>query len=114
MNHTISKLLTGLLMVSLLTTGVPALAGVEDEPSAAEMAGDLLVARPVGAAITAAGTLIFLASLPLSALGGNVSEAADKLVISPARETFVRCLGCQNVGRYRKPKEDTLPDADAE
>jgi len=109
MKHTISKLLASLLALSLLATSVPAFAGVEDEPSPAEMAGDLLVARPVGAAITAAGTLIFVASLPLSALGGNVSEAADKLVIGPARETFVRCLGCQNVGRYRKPKEDTLP-----
>jgi hypothetical protein len=32
--------------------------------------------------------------LPVSLLGGNEDEAAEKLVKAPARSTFLRCLGC--------------------
>jgi hypothetical protein len=39
------------------------------------------------------GSVVFVLSLPFSALGGNVGEAADKLVVDPARYTFVRPLG---------------------
>jgi hypothetical protein len=65
-----------------------------ERPGAAAMVADLLVARPLGIAFTAIGTTVFVVSLPFSALGGNVDEAAEKLVVEPARETFVRCLGC--------------------
>jgi hypothetical protein len=66
----------------------------KERPGAAAMVADLLVARPLGIAFTAIGTTVFVVSLPFSALGGNVGEAAEKLVVEPARETFVRCLGC--------------------
>jgi len=46
-------------------------------------------------AATGVGTGMFLVSLPFSALGGNVEEAANTLVIRPAWQTFVRCLGCR-------------------
>ena len=101
-----SRQLASLLAVALLVTANPVFAGPEDEPTPAEMAADVLVARPIGTAITAAGALLFVVSLPFSALGGNVDKAAEKLVVGPAREAFVRCLGCDNVGRYRKPKEE--------
>ena len=83
----------------------PALANPADEPSGVEMVGDVLIARPVGAAMTAIGAVAFVVSLPLSAAGGNIGQAAEKLVVDPARETFVRCLGCRNTGRYRQPKD---------
>ena len=83
----------------------PALANPADEPGAVEMVGDVLIARPVGAAMTAIGAVAFVVSLPLSAAGGNIGQAAEKLVVDPARETFVRCLGCRNTGRYRQPKD---------
>lgn len=83
----------------------PAVANPADEPEAVAMVGDVLIARPIGAAMTAIGAVAFVVSLPLSAAGGNVGQAAEKLVLDPARETFVRCLGCRNTGRYRKPKQ---------
>lgn len=63
-------------------------------PPAYAMVGDLVFARPIGAVMTVIGTGVFLVTLPFSALGGNVGEAADALVAEPARLTFARCLGC--------------------
>lgn len=79
----------------------PALAGPEDPPGIMAMTGDLVVARPLGVAITAIGTAVFVVSLPFSALGGNVTQSADVLVAGPVNETFVRCLGCRSAGRQR-------------
>jgi hypothetical protein len=39
------------------------------------------------------GSIAFVLSLPFSALGGNVGEAAEKLVVDPAMFTFARPLG---------------------
>jgi hypothetical protein len=72
-----------------------AMAQVEDDPSALAMAGDLVVARPLGLAITAVGAAVFVVSLPFSILGGSVEQAAETLVQGPARQTFMRCLGCR-------------------
>lgn len=55
---------------------------------------DVIVARPLGVVVTGIGAVLFAVSLPFSALGGNVGEAADALVVKPAKETFTRCLGC--------------------
>lgn len=63
-------------------------------PPAYAMVGDLVIARPLGLILTAVGTGVFVVTLPFSALGGNVGEAADALVVTPAKTTFVRCLGC--------------------
>lgn len=60
---------------------------------------DAVVARPLGIVGTGIGAVVWTASLPFSLLGGNAGEAADKLVGGPARETFVRCLGCRAAGR---------------
>ena len=51
--------------------------------------------------LTAAGTIIYLVTLPFSWAGGNADEAAEQLVIGPAKSTFVRCLGCINSGRKK-------------
>ncbi|MDE3737189.1 MULTISPECIES: hypothetical protein [Pseudomonas] len=63
-------------------------------PSGYSMAGDVIIARPLLLGATIIGTGLFIISLPFSALGGNVGEAAHELVVVPAKETFVRCLGC--------------------
>jgi len=90
-----------LIAVAMLATlSVPAAAQDEERPGAFTMFGDLVVARPIGVAVTAVGSLAFVIALPFSALGGNVKESADALVIGPARETFQRCLGCRSSGRY--------------
>jgi hypothetical protein len=97
----------GRLLLWVFLTGllaVPAHAADEDEPSAAAMAADALIARPLGIVATTLGAAIFVVSLPFSAAGGNIEGAADALVVGPARETFVRCLGCRSAGRYQKPR----------
>lgn len=65
-----------------------------DEPTGARMIGDALVARPLYAAATAFGAAVFLVTLPFSALGGNVDQAANELVVGPAHGLLTRCLGC--------------------
>lgn len=89
----------------LMGTASPAFAGPEDQPTASEMAADVLIARPAGAVVTVLGAAFFVVSLPFSAAGGNLEGAAQNLVVKPARETFVRCLGCRNTGRYYEPQE---------
>lgn len=83
---------------------LPAHAAPEDEPTGLAMMGDLIVARPFGIVATTLGAAAFVVSLPFSALGGNVGQAAEHLVLNPARETFVRCLGCRAAGQYQTPR----------
>ncbi len=64
------------------------------EPGSGEaMVLDALVFRPIGLVTIVIGGAIFLVSLPFSALGGNVGEAADKLIVEPIDYTFKRKLG---------------------
>ncbi len=54
---------------------------------------DTFLLRPLMLVGTVAGTATFLVTLPFSALGGNVSESAETLVLEPAIYTFRRPLG---------------------
>ncbi len=92
-------LLTVLMFGVAASVSLPAVAAPEDQPKAGAMALDVLVARPIGVVVTVVGSALFVVSLPLSALGGNVGDAAQALVVKPVRETFVRCLGCRTAGR---------------
>jgi len=65
----------------------------EIQGSAEAMIGDLLIFRPIGIAMTAVGTAVFIVSLPFSVLGGNTKDAFQKLVVDPAKFTFKRPLG---------------------
>ena len=67
------------------------------KPTALYMSADLLIARPVLLVMTAVGTVFWVASLPFSLLGGNAADAADTLIVGPAKQTFTRCLGCRTV-----------------
>jgi hypothetical protein len=67
-----------------------------DAPKGYSMMGDLLIARPMLICATVIGAAAFVVSLPFTALGGNVKEAGQALVIEPGREAFVRCLGCDS------------------
>ena len=64
-----------------------------DQPGAGDMLLDMVFMRPLMLVATAAGAVSFVVTLPFSALGGNVGEAAETLVMEPARYTFVRPLG---------------------
>ncbi len=67
-------------------------------PKAYAMLGDLIIARPLLIGATAVGAVAFVVSLPFTALGGNVAEAGEALVLEPGKEAFVRCLGCDTSG----------------
>ncbi|PIE41870.1 MAG: hypothetical protein CSA49_01435 [Gammaproteobacteria bacterium] len=67
---------------------------VTQRPTGLEMTADVVLVRPLTFVGTVLGAGVFVVSLPFSALGGNVGEAADTLVVTPFKATFVRCLGC--------------------
>jgi len=63
------------------------------EPTAEGMVVDAVIVRPVMIAVTVIGTVTFVLTSPFSLLGGNIDDAAEKLVYQPAKYTFVRPLG---------------------
>jgi len=65
----------------------------EEEISTENMVADALIVRPLGIIATILGAGLFVISLPFSALGQNVKEAGNKLVVAPAKFTFTRPLG---------------------
>ena len=77
---------------------------VVENPSAMAMTGDLLIVRPVMFTVTVVGAAMWLVSLPFTAAGGNVKQSGETLVVTPAKHTFWRCLGCSNAG-YRTDVE---------
>lgn len=86
-----------LAIVVMIITALPSIAMAEsitERPSGVEMTADLIVVRPLMLGATILGTGIFIVSSPFSALGGNFKEAADTLVATPFKSTFMRCLGC--------------------
>ena len=78
---------------------------VDESPNEFAMVGDLLVARPIGAVLTAAGAAVWVVSLPFTLLSGHAGEAASTLIGGPAEATFMRCLGCRNPGYTYKDIE---------
>jgi hypothetical protein len=92
------KTLAMTVAIVFLTTALtaPALAWDPDagtEPGGVAMAGDLLIVRPLCFVGLVLGTVVFVVSSPFSAIGGNIRQAAEKLVKEPATYTFVRPLG---------------------
>lgn len=86
---------------------------VNEDPTALEMMFDGVVSRPITLFATVAGAAVWVVTLPFSLLGGNAGDAADKLILYPAKATFIRCLGCKNPGRkvdYAEELEDLQED----
>lgn len=77
----------------------PSLAAIEideDEfgPSYETMAVDAVVGKPLQVVAAVAGTAAYVVSLPFSALGGNIDQAGETLVVEPWQAALGRCLGC--------------------
>ncbi|GAA6134530.1 hypothetical protein NBRC116188_13190 [Oceaniserpentilla sp. 4NH20-0058] len=70
-----------------------------ESPSGTEMVLDFIIVRPLSIAATLIGSVIWVASLPFSLLGGNAGEAADVLILTPGKAAFLKCLGCNVSGR---------------
>ncbi|UCD32670.1 MAG: hypothetical protein JSV38_01875 [Desulfobacterales bacterium] len=64
-----------------------------EDIDAGAMAADILFARPIGLLSVVVGSALFIVSLPFSALGGNVNDASQKLIMDPVNFTFNRPLG---------------------
>jgi hypothetical protein len=97
MNKLVNHMTAAILVLSLLIAPLGAIAeerfdGMESVSDAA-MAADAIMARPLGMVSLVAGFGLFIVSSPFSALGGNIGEAWDTLVTSPAKFTFARPLG---------------------
>ena len=82
-----------LTLVCLSALAVGSVNSVRADDSAAAAAADALVLRPLGLVATAVGGAIWVVSLPFTAPGGHVKEAANALVVKPANATFKRPLG---------------------
>lgn len=89
------------ILLSQWSFAAPLNNAIDEDPSALAMTGDLLLVRPTMFAITAIGSVVWLVALPFSAAGGNIKDSAETLVVGPAMNTFVRCLGCTKAG-YRQ------------
>jgi hypothetical protein len=94
----VAYLFAGMLLITTASLSVVASAETHEEehvasPSGGEMIIDAVVVRPIMLVGTVIGVVFFVVTLPFSALGGNVGEAADTLVVEPAVYTFVRPLG---------------------
>ena len=108
------RLLALLMTAAVGMASVPAYAEeilddqINDRPTTLTMIGDVVLARPMLLAITTLGTGLFLVTLPFSALGGNVKEAANTMVIGPGKSTFTRCLGCTEVQDEWKNRQHAI------
>jgi len=68
--------------------------------------GDVLLVRPVTFLATVLGSVLFVVTIPVTALTGTIGEAGHTLVVDPALDTFYRCLGCTETGWRKLPKKD--------
>ena len=64
-----------------------------EDVSAEAIIADGLLLRPGGIVATVLGTAVFVVTLPFSIPTKSVDKAAQKLIVDPARYTFVRPLG---------------------
>ena len=96
---TIAKKTFVMLLVVVFVTSVFASSSFaqavmqEEEISTENMVADAVLVRPLGLCAVVLGVGLFIISLPFSALGKNVKEAGQKLVVAPVRYTFARPLG---------------------
>ncbi|MEA1901371.1 MAG: multidrug transporter [Thermodesulfobacteriota bacterium] len=85
-------LISGLMLIPFSSSALAQDQSFE-ENSSEKMFVDFLFLRPLGIVVTAVGTVMFIASLPFSASGGNINEAFLKMMAEPAKFTFARPLG---------------------
>lgn len=67
--------------------------GIDDAPTAEQMALDLVLVRPLSLAGTVLGTAVFIVALPFNLITLNLSDPARRLILEPAQYTFTRELG---------------------
>ena len=76
-------------------------------PSEDEVILDAIVGRPLLIAATAAGTALFIVTLPFTLIAQNTGQAAKTLIANPGNAAFNRCLGCTAGHRINQHIEET-------
>ena len=66
---------------------------LEAPNAAGAMLADAFLLRPLGLAATVLGTAVFIVTLPFSLPTRSADDAAEVLVVKPAKYTFARPLG---------------------
>ena len=66
---------------------------IDETPSAEAMTFDLFIVRPLGLAGTIVGTAVYIVALPINLITFNFIDPARRLIVEPAKFTFVRDLG---------------------
>ena len=92
MERSKKSLLIAVMAACLFALSAPSAQAYEDGDDAAIML-DLLLLRPAGFFATVGGTVIFVASLPISISTWSVGRSFKSFVARPAIYTFVRDLG---------------------
>jgi hypothetical protein len=88
------RIFTIFFSAALLFGSTPsASAAAFDDNTFEATAADIIVVRPVSFAATIIGSALFLVSLPVTAIAGNVQDTAEALVYTPGRHTFTRPVG---------------------
>lgn len=76
-------------------------------PTYDSMVVDTVAGKPLQLINAVAGTVVYVASLPFSIIGGNHAQAQQKLVAEPW-QAMGRCLGCSVAeDKYYKSQNDT-------
>ena len=65
----------------------------DEAPTGEGMFADLVFLRTIGFAGMIVGTAVFVVTLPFTLPSNTVKKAAQKLVVAPAKFTFIRPLG---------------------
>jgi hypothetical protein len=111
MHKFVKRLLPLAVSLGLSLVGIPQLASAQsyqnrpDHPGFVKMATDLAIVRPVMLATTVVGTALFIVTLPFSAPTKSIEYTGEKLVATPARYTFDRCLGCSYATYHPKKRK---------
>jgi hypothetical protein len=80
-------------VTSLVRAEEYAVSPAPKEATAEAMLADVFILRPFGLAATVLGSVTFVVALPFTLLSRSVDKAAQRLVVDPAKFTFVRPLG---------------------
>jgi hypothetical protein len=91
MKKLISLIVVTFLLLSFSVT--PLVADELPEPSADEVAADLLFVRPVALCSIVVGSAIYVVGLLFTIPTGNLGLAGRKLVVEPVKYTFAKPLG---------------------
>jgi hypothetical protein len=98
MNKLIASLIVGVSLAGLAMADSGARSSSDDSDWTVERGfaatGDVLLVRPLGAAVTIASFGIFAVASPFAAMADATEQVYDTLVTNPGEYTFCRDLGC--------------------